>query len=272
MMVYKRLISNKAQVIFAFILLNLSIGLLFHKSLSVVCISELFIIAFFGIVFWNIVSIVLNFASRKTHLQLKGLNLLFLTGLGLSIVLVSILLSHLVVVYSMTQIYNCSESPGFSLLNTSLANNVVLNFLCFFSLAYLYFRKNESDSNESPEEQAVSDTTSDYPKKLFVDRHGSQEIIPFEKINYVETSNNCIVIYTDEGRFVKYKSLKKFLDELKYNPLQRIHKSFAVNLSKIVSIRNNKNGDGSLTLKNGDIIKFSRNYNVKKMIADSFNP
>lgn len=271
MILYKHLLSKKAQVICAFILLNLSIGLLFHRSLAIVCISELFIIAVFGLVFWNIVSIVMKSACCSAKFQLKGLNLLLHGGLGISTAIISIFLSHLVVVYSMILIYNCTYSPGFSLINTSLANNIVLNLLCYFGLAFLYFRKSEIRPNEKPENRVVSDDKLNNHKNLFVDRNGARKLLPVEKINYIETSNNCIVIYTDEGRFVRYQSLKKFLDELQYQPLQRIHKSYAVNTSKITSMRNNKNGDGSLTLNNGDIIKFSRNYNVKQLMANSCN-
>ena len=271
MIPYKHLLSKKAQIICAFILLNLSIGLLFHRSLSVVCISELFIIAIFGLVFWNIVSVVMKSACRRVKFQLSGNNLLLHGGLGVSIALISIFLSHVVVVYSMILVYNCTHSPGFSLINTSLANNVVLNLLCYFGLALIYFRKSESHPNEKLENNIVPNKILNDPKKLFVDRHGTRKILPFEKINYIQTSNNCIVIYTDEGRFVRYQSLKKFIDELNYKPLQRIHKSYAVNTNKIVSIRNNKNGDGSMTLSNGDTIKFSRNYNVKRLLVNSCN-
>jgi DNA-binding LytR/AlgR family response regulator len=150
-------------------------------------------------------------------------------------------------------------------------NNAVLNLLCYFGLATLYFRKSEPSTNKNLDNSFTADKVRNNHKKLIVDKNGSRLILPIEKVNYIETSNNCIVIYSDEGKFVKYQSLKKFLEEHNYEPLQRVHKSYAVNINKIVSLRNNKNGDGSLTLSNGNSIKFSRNYNVKQLLEGSSN-
>lgn len=236
MFLRKLQISKRSQVISVFVLLNLSIGLLFHKSLAVVCISELFIISVFGLVFWNIVSLTMRSAGGNAKFQLNGHNLWFHGLLGISTAMISVLMSHIVVITSMIIIYDCIYSPGFNLINTSLANNAVLNLLCYFGLAFIYFWKSESIYKKEQDESASPGRSHDDPRKLLVDSHGLRKILPADTINYIETSNNCIIIHTDDGNFVKYQSLKKFLSDLKFEPLQRIHKSYAVNLNKIVSM------------------------------------
>jgi DNA-binding LytR/AlgR family response regulator len=56
------------------------------------------------------------------------------------------------------------------------------------------------------------------------------------------------------------------LKENSHPKLRRTHRSFAVNLDHISSIKKNRSGDGIIYLSENKSIKFSRNY--KKELKD----
>ena len=157
----------------------------------------------------------------------------------------------------MVYVYNCT-TPSLSLVNLSLTNNVAINFLCYAALVIFYiekFRNHISSEND--------DESSENPlSKIALNAKGQQYFISIEDIKYIEASNNCIVINTAQGRFVKYQSLKSFLEDCSSCYLKRVHRSYAVNINHINSIKKNKNGDGLITLTDERIVKLSRNYQM----------
>ncbi len=153
----------------------------------------------------------------------------------------------------MIYVYKCT-SPSFSFLNASLTNNVAVNLLCYFSLIFYFLHKGKRDNSQL-------DTSNDLNKQLIsLSSGGLKKLVPVSSIKFIETANNCIVINTSSGKYVKYQSLKSFLDEIQHVSFKRVHKSYAVNLNHIDSVKKNKNGDGIITLLDDNRIKLSRNY------------
>jgi two-component system, LytTR family, response regulator len=58
-------------------------------------------------------------------------------------------------------------------------------------------------------------------------------IIPVDKINYFEAQDDYVMLYTDEGKFLKQKTMKYFEDHLDSTDFIRIHRSYIVKLIKI---------------------------------------
>lgn len=58
-------------------------------------------------------------------------------------------------------------------------------------------------------------------------------IIPVDKINYFEAQDDYVMLYTDEGKFLKQKTMKYFEDHLEHSDFIRIHRSYIVRLTKI---------------------------------------
>jgi two-component system LytT family response regulator len=58
-------------------------------------------------------------------------------------------------------------------------------------------------------------------------------IVPVDKINYLEAQDDYVMLYTDEGKFLKQKTMKYFEDHLEPSDFIRIHRSYIVRLIKI---------------------------------------
>lgn len=68
-------------------------------------------------------------------------------------------------------------------------------------------------------------------------RLGSKiHVIPVEKIHYIESSDDYVMVYSDLGNHLKEKTMKYFEQHLPQQDFIRIHRSHIVNISQIVSI------------------------------------
>nr|WP_299343477.1 LytTR family DNA-binding domain-containing protein [Allomuricauda sp.] len=246
---------QRITLVTIFVLFNLGIGRMFQESLGIPCFSELSILAITSFIFWNASAQQIKNWSKKWSLSSTLKNIWVQGGLGLSASVLNIIIGQVLVIVLMTTVYGCT-SPSFDLLNASLTNNVAVNLLCYFALLFyfLYSEKSDVSSNSTGKE-----TPKD--KRISVTRNGSQFLLTLHEIAYVETSNNCIVLHTKKGRFVKYQSLKSFTELLCPKTFKRVHRSFLVNSEFVDHIQKNHSGDGKLYLTTGDEIKFSRTYN-----------
>lgn len=240
--------KKQITLISVFVLLNMCIGRLFQESLSASCISELSIIAITGFFFWTFSIKSIKKAAGKWNLFKDSKSLFIQSGIGLSASVLNILISQLLVVFLMTTIYNC-YALGFDPINAGLTNNIAVNLLCYFSLLF-YFIQIEPTTKDVEVETEL----------LFVSKGGLRFPLQYDDIRYIEASNNCVVIHTEKGKFVKYQSLKSLQELLPNTIFKRVHRSFLVNKTKIDHIKKNKSGDGLVTLQCGDQVKFSRTY------------
>jgi DNA-binding LytR/AlgR family response regulator len=176
-------------------------------------------------------------------------------GLGLMTTLINVLIGQVLILIYGFFMYNNYESFNYKFLNASHTNHIAVNLLCYFSLVLYYLNSIKKEENFSNEKDEVSTHN-----KISVSRAGTKFLIAFEELIYVESSNNCIVLHTEKGKFVKYQSLKSFQETLPEGLFVRTHRSFLVNTDYIECISKNKNGDGVLKLNNGDELKFSRTY------------
>ncbi|WP_222982876.1 LytR/AlgR family response regulator transcription factor [Flagellimonas meishanensis] len=245
--------QRRLTLITLFVLLNMGIGRMFQESLGVTCFSELSILAITSFFFWNISSNQIKVWAEKWAFDTTGKSILVQGGIGFSATVINIFIGQLLVVFLMTTVYQCT-SPSFNILNASLTNNVAVNLLCYFSLLF-YFVSVKKDQHVPQQNDTIAQK-----RRVTVSKKGSQFLLEPNEIVYVETSNNCIVLHTEKGRFVKYQSLRSFSRTLCPNTFKRIHRSYLVNSEFIDQIQKNNNGDGKIHLKTGDHLKFSRTY------------
>ena len=242
------------SIITIFVLLNMGIGRLFQESISVVCFTELSIIAFSGFFFWKALSKTINNWSKKWNLFEDRKNLMAQSGLGLATVALYTIIGQVLVIFLMTVLYNCT-SPSFDIINASLTNNIAVNLLCYLSLLLYFHSGNKEDSNR----HVIFGQASGF-EKISVSRAGSKFLLSPTEVVYVEASNNCIVLHTKKGKFVKYQSLKSLQEKLPNLNFKRAHRSYLVNTDFIECVKKNKSGDGKITFSNGDTVKLSRTY------------
>ncbi|MEM8528731.1 MAG: LytTR family DNA-binding domain-containing protein, partial [Bacteroidota bacterium] len=84
--------------------------------------------------------------------------------------------------------------------------------------------------------------------------------IKVEEILFVQTNRPYIAIHTARNRFLKSATLKQFLAIINHPNFLQIHKSTIINILHVKSYVSRQNGDYDLIMKNGNMIRLSRNY------------
>ncbi|MDC8002915.1 LytTR family DNA-binding domain-containing protein [Aureisphaera galaxeae] len=250
-------ISKQKIIILMLVLINMAVGRIFHESLNLVCFSELFIVAGVGYLFWNAALPYIKKVVQKSGNNPK--DLLIHSGLAISSSLLSVLASQGIILFAMAYIYNCT-SPSFSFINASLTNNIALNFLCYAFLAYTLAEDYKRAKEKQRFEEVPETIPTEFNQKISLSSRNQKKLVAVTDICFIEASNNCIIIHTTVGKYVKYQSLKSFLEEHNHPNLKRVHRSYVVNTDFISSIEKNRSGDGVLNLTTDQTVKFSRNY------------
>ena len=84
-------------------------------------------------------------------------------------------------------------------------------------------------------------------------------VISTENINYLEAQDDYVMIYTDEGRFLKQQTMKYFERHLDPEQFVRVHRSYIANIACIERIEPYEKTNYMLILKDGNKVPVSRN-------------
>jgi two-component system LytT family response regulator len=91
-----------------------------------------------------------------------------------------------------------------------------------------------------------------------ITRMGSKiTVIPVEKIWYLESADDYVMIHSELGNHLKEKTMKYFEEHLPGNRFVRIHRSFIVNISYIAGIELYEKDTHLISLKSGDKVRAS---------------
>lgn len=88
-------------------------------------------------------------------------------------------------------------------------------------------------------------------------------IIPIEKLNWVEAQDDYVMLHTSEGRFLKQKRMKFFEDNLDPAQFVRVHRSYIVRISFIKQIELFEKESYKLVLHDGNKIPVSKSGYLK---------
>jgi len=169
-------------------------------------------------------------------------------------------------------------------LDALLTNNIVGNILCYVSLVFFIIDErpdtvqkeinsngeiNVVDKTEISAQPSLHDKMLRKDFLLLTDSKKVHTKVDIASISYVVVQSNCIIIHSENRKFVKYQSLKSFHESLPQDDFIRIHRSTVVNLNFIEAVNNYSSGDGEVRLKNDVILRYSRNY--KKALHPFFS-
>ena len=84
------------------------------------------------------------------------------------------------------------------------------------------------------------------------------QVIPVESIQYIESQDDFVMIYCNEGHFLKQKTMKFFDEHLDANQFVRIHRSYLLNLSHISEIQQYEKESWIVLTKQGAKLKVSK--------------
>lgn len=99
-----------------------------------------------------------------------------------------------------------------------------------------------------------------YLNRILVKNSDKNIFIDVGEINWIESSGNYVKFHLDEGTHMVRGTLKILEEKLNPQRFIRIHRSHIVNISMVKVIKPWFSGDSKVKLKNGKILKMSRNY------------
>jgi two-component system, LytTR family, response regulator len=104
------------------------------------------------------------------------------------------------------------------------------------------FEKVKERLEKQVEGEDVVEKISNYPKEEYLDRVVVKDrhkihIIPSDQIRYIESMDDYVLIYTNEGRFTKQKTMRYFETALDPHNFARIHRSYIVRIDQIAQLQ-----------------------------------
>lgn len=247
---------------------HIGLGYLYQVSNGIICLTELSFLAIGGILFW--LALYRPLKQFTAHLigadRLNNGSLLRLGGIGLLTSVLNLFFCQLFLVTTFSFLFNC-ESPSFNTLTASLTNNVAGNLLCYVALIASFVKDRD---HSKPVEKFMQELPLLPPAHIVLQHQNAAVKVELDNISHVEVSHNAITIHTPTRKYVRYQSLKAFHQELSDPCFQRVHRSTLVNMNFVVEVKPNSNGDGTLLLNNGALIRFSRAY--KSSLMDHLCP
>ena len=121
----------------------------------------------------------------------------------------------------------------------------------------MLFRSGEEDSADKLEKVSEFRVEETLERVVVKDRH-KISIIPVEKIRYIESLDDYVLIYTNEGRHMKQKTMKFFEANLNQKNFIRIHRSYIVQVEHIAEIQQYEKESYIVILKDGTKLKVSK--------------
>ncbi len=122
------------------------------------------------------------------------------------------------------------------------------------------FEKLKNKNHEAKVVQKLVETVSEKAENIdrVVVKTGSKiKVIPAEKIIYIEAQDDYVMIYTDESKHLKEKTMKYFETHLNASHFIRIHRSYIVNVNYIAQLEHFTKDSYLVILKNGAKLKVS---------------
>ena len=116
---------------------------------------------------------------------------------------------------------------------------------------------------------AITATAAAFPDFIPVSVQNRLIPVPVDEILYIRADRPYISLRTLNGSYLHAATLRAMQERL--NPLHfvRVHRSLIVNMKQVGHYKSRSNGDYDITLKNGDVLRMSRNYfsGFKKLLA-----
>jgi len=94
--------------------------------------------------------------------------------------------------------------------------------------------------------------------RVVIKKTGKIHVISTNDINFLEAQDDYVMIYTDEGKYLKQQTMKYFEKHLDPSMFVRVHRSYIANISCIERIEPYEKTNFVLILKDGNKVPVSR--------------
>lgn len=123
----------------------------------------------------------------------------------------------------------------------------------------------EKESFEDLLEQKVNEIlnkreSGSIKKRISIKNNGVISLADISDILWIKADGNYIHLITKEKRFLYRSTLSGFLNKLDKNKFFQVHKSIVINIEHVSHVEESEHNDYKVVMKNGEILKMSRNY------------
>ena len=94
--------------------------------------------------------------------------------------------------------------------------------------------------------------------RVVIKKTGKIHVISTRDINFLEAQDDYVMIYTDEGKYLKQQTMKYFEKHLDPEQFVRVHRSYIANITCIERIEPYEKTNFILILKDGNKVPVSR--------------
>ncbi|WP_461629159.1 LytR/AlgR family response regulator transcription factor [Labilibaculum euxinus] len=104
-----------------------------------------------------------------------------------------------------------------------------------------------------------NDSSDELLTRVVVKSRNKIDVIAIDKIKYFEAQDDYVMIYTNEGRYLKQKTMKYFESHLSPKEFCRIHRTYLVKIDQIAQLQPYEKDHWIVILKTGESLNVSRN-------------
>jgi two-component system LytT family response regulator len=121
-------------------------------------------------------------------------------------------------------------------------------------------RLNNKDDNQKKISDILNhvESSNESLTRVIVKIGSKINIIPIEKINWLEAQDDYVMIHTSDGKFLKQKTMKFFEDNLASDQFIRVHRSYIVRFSFIKRVELFEKESYKVILHDGNKIPVSK--------------
>lgn len=122
----------------------------------------------------------------------------------------------------------------------------------------------EARAESSPEKSSIEKIrlhlakTDEKLHRVVIKKTGKIHVISTNDINFLEAQDDYVMIYTDEGKYLKQQTMKYFENHLDPGQFVRVHRSYIANITCIERIEPYEKTNYILILKDGNKVPVSR--------------
>ncbi len=102
--------------------------------------------------------------------------------------------------------------------------------------------------------------SSSIKKRISIKNNGVISLTDISDILWIKSDGNYINLITKDKKFLYRSTLSGFLRKLDNSKFFRVHKSIVINIEHVSHVEESENNDYKVIMKNGEVLKMSRNY------------
>ncbi len=105
---------------------------------------------------------------------------------------------------------------------------------------------------------ATGQVNNEFIERIVVKSRNNIHVIKLEDVVCLEAQDDYVMIYTDESRYMKQRSLKYYEEHLDPSEFVRVHRSYIIRINQITRLEHYEKESYRMTLANKSQVPVSR--------------